>query len=172
MASAAAAAEDVLGGRWQPLSDLWRQKQLQYTWLRALMGRHADFWQVTGDALDHALEAPAVGWAPTLASLLTLHAADVPTWGVFWAVALAAALSSGARLVLLDEPTNHLDLEAITAHDLAAVVDRAATDLAVHGRPGAWYRRRLDRHFEQAGSGLWVARRVGLPLYELEGPRR
>jgi 2-haloacid dehalogenase len=56
-ASAAAAAEDVLGARWQPLSDLWRQKQLQYSWLRALMGRHADFWTVTGDALDFALEA-------------------------------------------------------------------------------------------------------------------
>ncbi len=57
VASAAAAARDVLGDRWQPLSDLWRQKQLQYTWLRALMGRHADFWGVTGDALDFALEA-------------------------------------------------------------------------------------------------------------------
>ena len=33
---------------------LWRQKQLEYTWLRALMGRYADFWVVTGDALEHA----------------------------------------------------------------------------------------------------------------------
>ncbi|MBK9516082.1 MAG: haloacid dehalogenase type II [Anaeromyxobacter sp.] len=55
--AAAAAARDQLGERWQPLSDLWRQKQLTYSWLRALMGRHADFWQVTGDALDFALEA-------------------------------------------------------------------------------------------------------------------
>lgn len=59
-ASAVAAAEDVLGPRWQPLSDLWRQKQLQYSWLRALMGKHADFWTVTGDALDFALEAQRV----------------------------------------------------------------------------------------------------------------
>jgi 2-haloacid dehalogenase len=57
VASAAAAARDVLGDRWQPLSDLWRQKQLQYSWLRALMGRHADFFSVTGDALDFALES-------------------------------------------------------------------------------------------------------------------
>lgn len=57
VASAAAAAQDVLGARWQPLSDLWRQRQLQYSWLRAVMGRHADFWTVTGDALDFALEA-------------------------------------------------------------------------------------------------------------------
>jgi 2-haloacid dehalogenase len=35
---------------------LWRDKQLQYTWLRGLQGDHADFWQVTGDALDFTLE--------------------------------------------------------------------------------------------------------------------
>jgi len=62
-----------------------------------------------------------------------------------------------------------LYLEAITAHDLAAVVDREATDLAVHARPGAWYRRRLGRSFVQVGAGLWAARRAGLALYELEG---
>ena len=50
--SAAAQARDELGERWQSFADLWRTKQLQYTWLRSLMGRHADFWQVTGDALD------------------------------------------------------------------------------------------------------------------------
>ena len=39
-----------------PLVDLWRQKQLEYTWLRSLMGRYEDFWSVTGDALDYALD--------------------------------------------------------------------------------------------------------------------
>ncbi len=53
--AAAAHAKDELGEQWQPLADLWRTKQLQYTWLRALMGKHKDFWQVTGDALDFAL---------------------------------------------------------------------------------------------------------------------
>jgi 2-haloacid dehalogenase len=38
------------------LVDLWRQKQLEYSWLRSLMGRHRDFWAVTGDALDYALD--------------------------------------------------------------------------------------------------------------------
>lgn len=37
-----------------PLVDLWRAKQLEYSWLRALMGRYVDFWAVTGDALDYA----------------------------------------------------------------------------------------------------------------------
>jgi 2-haloacid dehalogenase len=56
-ASAAAACIDVLGGDAARLSALWRDKQLAYTWLRAVQGRHADFWQVTGDALDFTLEA-------------------------------------------------------------------------------------------------------------------
>src|SRR5271163_2070724 len=55
--SAARSAENSLGESWQPLAELWRAKQLQYTWLRALGGRHADFWQVTGDALDFALSS-------------------------------------------------------------------------------------------------------------------
>ena len=38
------------------LVDLWRQKQLEYSWLRSLMGRYEDFWSVTGDALDYALQ--------------------------------------------------------------------------------------------------------------------
>jgi 2-haloacid dehalogenase len=37
------------------LSVLWRQKQLEYTWLRSLMGRYEDFWTVTGAALRHAI---------------------------------------------------------------------------------------------------------------------
>jgi 2-haloacid dehalogenase len=63
--SAARSAKDSLGEKWQPLAELWRAKQLQYTWLRGLTGRHADFWDVTGDALDFALstfhlEGPAL----------------------------------------------------------------------------------------------------------------
>ena len=55
-ASAATRCGDVLGAGTAALTTLWRDKQLQYTWLRGLQGRHADFRQVTGDALDYALE--------------------------------------------------------------------------------------------------------------------
>jgi 2-haloacid dehalogenase len=55
-ASAAARCADVLGDKAVAVTALWRDKQLQYTWLRSLQGRHADFWQVTGDALDYTLE--------------------------------------------------------------------------------------------------------------------
>jgi 2-haloacid dehalogenase len=57
VASAAAACAAELGGAAPALAGLWRDKQLQYTWLRGLQGRHADFWQVTGDALDYSLDA-------------------------------------------------------------------------------------------------------------------
>ena len=58
--SAAAREKATLGDRRQPLADVWRAKQLQYTWLRGLMRRHVDFWQVTGDALDFALAQTGV----------------------------------------------------------------------------------------------------------------
>ncbi|TSD87273.1 haloacid dehalogenase type II [Mycobacterium sp. KBS0706] len=59
-ASAARRSAEFLGDKAGPLAALWREKQLAYTWLRAVQGRHADFWQVTGDALDFALEALAI----------------------------------------------------------------------------------------------------------------
>jgi 2-haloacid dehalogenase len=55
-AAATRNCRDVLDDDIDRLTTLWRDKQLQYTWLRAAQGRHADFWQVTGDALDFALE--------------------------------------------------------------------------------------------------------------------
>ncbi len=55
-ASAATRCADALGDRAKALTPLWRDKQLQYTWLRAAQNRHADFWQVTSDALDFAME--------------------------------------------------------------------------------------------------------------------
>jgi 2-haloacid dehalogenase len=58
--SAADRCRDRLGEKLAPLNVLWRDKQLQYTWLRTLQGRHADFWQVTSDALDFALETLGV----------------------------------------------------------------------------------------------------------------
>jgi 2-haloacid dehalogenase len=44
----------------EPLVRVWRDKQLQYTWLRSIEGIHADFWQVTGEALDFAMRAVGI----------------------------------------------------------------------------------------------------------------
>src|SRR5262249_47180453 len=59
-AAAARGCRDELGARIDVLTSLWRDKQLQYTWLRAVQDRHVDFWKVTGDALDFALETLAI----------------------------------------------------------------------------------------------------------------
>ncbi len=53
--SAAARCKDKLAEDWQAFSELWRRKQLEYTWLRSLMGRYEDFWKITEDALRWAI---------------------------------------------------------------------------------------------------------------------
>jgi len=58
--SAVGKYRERLGDKADTVSALWRTKQLEYTWLRSLMGRHRDFWQVTRDALDYALDAFAI----------------------------------------------------------------------------------------------------------------
>lgn len=50
----------ALGRSADALSELWRTKQIQYTWLRNAMGAYAPFWQVTGEALDHCLAAQRI----------------------------------------------------------------------------------------------------------------
>jgi len=72
-ASAAKACRDVLGENADRLTALWRDKQLQYTWLRAVQGRHADFWQVTGDALDFTLETLGIADTGLRQRLMNLY---------------------------------------------------------------------------------------------------
>jgi 2-haloacid dehalogenase len=64
-ASAVTRCEDAPAEQRAALTALWRDKQLQYTWLRSLQNRYADFWQVTEDALAFALESLGLD-APTL----------------------------------------------------------------------------------------------------------
>jgi 2-haloacid dehalogenase len=71
--SAVMRCRDDIGDAAERLSDIWRQKQLQYTWLRSLMGRHADFWQVTGEALDFALAAVGIDNAELRERLMALY---------------------------------------------------------------------------------------------------
>src|SRR5260221_7003087 len=55
--SAANRCRETLGDAWQSFAQLWRRKQLEYSWLRSLMGRHTDFWHVTAEALDYTFAA-------------------------------------------------------------------------------------------------------------------
>lgn len=109
-ASAARSCRDEIGDDFEKLTVLWRDKQLQYTWLRAAQERHADFWQVTGDALDFALETlglPREGLRDRLMSLyLALDAfPEVPAQ-------LRRLKDAGLRLAILSNGTPRM-LEAV-----------------------------------------------------------
>ena len=53
--SAAEKCKDKIGDKWQAFANYWRTTQLEYTWLRSLMKRHKDFWQITEDSLDKSM---------------------------------------------------------------------------------------------------------------------
>ncbi len=54
--SAAEKCKDKIGEKWERFANFWRTTQLEYTWLRSLMDRHKDFWQVTEDSLDKSIK--------------------------------------------------------------------------------------------------------------------
>lgn len=121
--SAARSLQDELGPRWQPLADLWRTKQLQYTWLRGLGGRHADFWTVTSDALSFAFEALKIEDPELHRRLMTLYLSlDVYPDVIDTLERLRAG---GKRLAILSNGTPQM-LAAAAAHSgIADLLDAA-----------------------------------------------
>ncbi|MEQ8604389.1 MAG: haloacid dehalogenase type II [Marivibrio sp.] len=72
--AAVGAVKAEIGPEAERLSQIWRQKQLEYTWLRSLMHSHADFWRLTADGLDYAMEATGlIDRADLRAKLLDLY---------------------------------------------------------------------------------------------------
>ena len=54
--SAAEKCKDKIGDRWEEFANFWRTTQLEYTWLRSLMKRHRNFWEITEDSLDKSMK--------------------------------------------------------------------------------------------------------------------
>ncbi len=73
VAAAVAQCRDEIGPKADALAQIWRTKQLEYTWLRSLMGEHADFWQLTGDGLDFAMETLELDDPALRARLMELY---------------------------------------------------------------------------------------------------
>jgi 2-haloacid dehalogenase len=71
--AAAQPGQGKLAEVWPRLAADWRSKQLQYTWLRAVMGEHTSFWQVTQDGLDWAMEASGLDDPVLRETLLALY---------------------------------------------------------------------------------------------------
>jgi len=70
--SAAEKCKDKIGNKWESFTNYWRTTQLEYTWLRSLMNRHKDFWQVTEDSLDKSMKAYKID-NPMRSELLNLY---------------------------------------------------------------------------------------------------
>ena len=71
--SAAQHCQEELGDKWAPLAQVWRDKQLQYSWLRSLMHEYVPFCQVTQDALDYAMATQGVDNAELRQKLLDIY---------------------------------------------------------------------------------------------------
>jgi 2-haloacid dehalogenase len=119
--AAAARFEAELGGKAAKLSEIWRAKQLQYTWLRSLMDDYADFWTVTGEALDYALDAVDINdeeiRSKLLNAYLTLDAyPEVPEM-------LQTLKSAGVRTAILSNGSPVMLDAAVKAAGLEDLLD-------------------------------------------------
>jgi 2-haloacid dehalogenase len=118
-ASAARTCPGVPGEAAERLTALWRDKQVQYTWLRAAQGRHADFLQVTADALDFTLET--LGLERLRGRLLELYF----TLAAFPEVpeVLAKVRAAGLQTTILSNGTPAMLAAAVGAAGLAGRFD-------------------------------------------------
>jgi 2-haloacid dehalogenase len=144
-ASAAARCRDVLGDQLDKFNALWREKQLQYTWLRVSQGRHADFWQVTGDALDFAMESLGIA-DPTLRErlmhlYLTLDTfPEVPH-------ALASLKAAGFKTAILSNGSPKMLSAAVEGSQIGHLLDAVISveEVGVYKPHPSVYRLAADR---------------------------
>ena len=120
-AAAARNCRDALGDDIDRRTALWRDKQLQYTWLRAAQGRHADFWQVTGDALDFALETLGVTKPGLRDRLMSLYLTLDPFPEV--SGVLARLKAAGMRTAILSNGSPAMLDAAVKAAKLEKLLD-------------------------------------------------
>jgi 2-haloacid dehalogenase len=107
---------------WAALAEHWRLKQLQYSWLRAITDTHCDFWQVTQDGLDWALEKTGLDGDPALRQrMLDLYWQLSPYPEV--AKMLAALKQGGLTTAILSNGSPAMLEGAVTSAGLADVLD-------------------------------------------------
>ncbi len=120
--AAAAPAAGRLAEAWPAVARDWRLKQLQYSWLRAVTGEHVDFWQVTQDGLDWALEAHRLdddaGLRERLLGLYRRLAAypEVPAM-------LAALKAAGFATAILSNGSPAMLADAVASAGIGALLD-------------------------------------------------
>jgi 2-haloacid dehalogenase len=120
---------EALASKWRGLAADWRRKQLEYSWLRAAAGAHADFWQVTGDALDWALDAAGLAEAGLRDDLMALYRElavypEVPE-------VLARLRSGGLRTGILSNGSPSMLDAAVASAGIAGLLDHVLSVEAV-----------------------------------------
>ena len=142
--SAVARHRALVGAEADRLSEIWRTKQLEYTWTRSLMGAHRDFWALTEDALDFA--AARCGGLSSEARAKLLSAYETLDAFADVAPTLAALKARGARLAILSNGTPAMLDSAVRSAGLADLLEPSIsveevgvfkTDFRVYERVGA-----------------------------------
>ena len=115
--SAVARHRTAIGARADALSEMWRSKQIQYTWLRNSMRAYAKFWQVTGEALDHCLAAHGIADAGVRDKLMSAYLALDPFPEV--PAMLAALKRAGVQSAILSNGNPEMLEPMVKASGLA-----------------------------------------------------
>ncbi len=143
--SAVAHCREVPKEKADRLSGIWREKQLQYTWLRSLMGRHEDFWQVTGDALDYAMKSLGIDDRVLRERLMNLY----KTLELFPEAlgALERLKSGGLRAAILSNGTPQMLQSAVEGAGIAPLLDAVLSveDAGIYKPHPSVYRLATDR---------------------------
>ena len=118
--SAAEKCKDKIGDKWEGFSNYWRSTQLEYTWLRSLMNRHKDFWQITEDSLDKSMKAFNID--PSMRNeLLNLYKILSPFKEV--PEVLKALKEKNYKLAILSNGTPTLLNELVKSNNLEKIFD-------------------------------------------------
>jgi 2-haloacid dehalogenase len=118
--SAAEKCKDKIGDKWEGFANFWRTTQLEYTWLRSLMKRHKDFWQITEDSLDKSMKNYKID--PTMKNeLLNLYKSLSPYEEVY--EVLIKLKEKNFKLAILSNGTPSLLNELVKSNNLENVFD-------------------------------------------------
>ncbi len=118
--SAAKKCKERLGDKWEGFANYWRTTQLEYTWLRSLMKRHKDFWQITEDSLDKSMHFYNIDNAMR-SELLNLYKVLSPFTEV--RDALNKLKQSNYKLAILSNGTPDLLNELVVSNKLKDIFD-------------------------------------------------
>ena len=118
--SAAEKCKDKIGGKWEDFANYWRTTQLEYTWLRSLMKRYKDFWQITEDSLDKSMNFYNIDNSMR-SELLNLYKVLSPFTEV--SDALKKLKKSNYKLAILSNGTPDLLNELVISNQLKDIFD-------------------------------------------------